>query len=204
MIPFHWATCQSGYGAVCKTVYPGSIPGVASNNKLLKLHGFDDYRAVLFLFYSDQFQPAVPTHVFMFCSRAPLRDSVRDLTYSPFVQIVGKPELEGTVCEFRWCCERFLGPVLRSCRTIELFRSTRFQDGYRDARPQFVTTQGTYPRLWIVPFQTARPFQPLFEGLRARHAVASPLFSTHLSHLYNTHLWLTVLEAARDLRGARY
>jgi hypothetical protein len=24
------ATCQSGYGAVCKTVYPGSIPGVAS------------------------------------------------------------------------------------------------------------------------------------------------------------------------------
>ena len=34
----HWftycvsaATCQSGYGAVCKTVYPGSIPGVASN-----------------------------------------------------------------------------------------------------------------------------------------------------------------------------
>jgi hypothetical protein len=25
------ATCQSGYGAVCKTVYPGSIPGVASN-----------------------------------------------------------------------------------------------------------------------------------------------------------------------------
>ena len=26
----HQATCQSGYGAVCKTVYPGSIPGVAS------------------------------------------------------------------------------------------------------------------------------------------------------------------------------
>jgi hypothetical protein len=25
------ATCQSGYGAVCKTVYPGSIPGVASS-----------------------------------------------------------------------------------------------------------------------------------------------------------------------------
>ena len=24
------ATCQSGYGAVCKTVYPASIPGVAS------------------------------------------------------------------------------------------------------------------------------------------------------------------------------
>jgi hypothetical protein len=25
------ATCQSGYGAVCKTAYPGSIPGVASS-----------------------------------------------------------------------------------------------------------------------------------------------------------------------------
>jgi hypothetical protein len=37
----HWfiylppaATCQSGYGAVCKTVYPGSIPGVASSFRL--------------------------------------------------------------------------------------------------------------------------------------------------------------------------
>src|SRR6266852_883429 len=30
MIPSPAATCQSGYGAVCKTVYPGSIPGVAS------------------------------------------------------------------------------------------------------------------------------------------------------------------------------
>jgi hypothetical protein len=29
------ATCQSGYGAVCKTVYPGSIPGVASKNQRL-------------------------------------------------------------------------------------------------------------------------------------------------------------------------
>ncbi len=28
--PSYEATCQSGYGAVCKTVYPGSIPGVAS------------------------------------------------------------------------------------------------------------------------------------------------------------------------------
>ncbi len=28
------ATCQSGYGAVCKTVYPGSIPGVASSFRL--------------------------------------------------------------------------------------------------------------------------------------------------------------------------
>jgi hypothetical protein len=28
------ATCQSGYGAVCKTVYPGSIPGVASSIRL--------------------------------------------------------------------------------------------------------------------------------------------------------------------------
>jgi hypothetical protein len=27
------ATCQSGYGAVCKTVYPGSIPGVASTQR---------------------------------------------------------------------------------------------------------------------------------------------------------------------------
>jgi hypothetical protein len=25
------ATWRSGYAAVCKTVYPGSIPGVASN-----------------------------------------------------------------------------------------------------------------------------------------------------------------------------
>lgn len=32
------ATCQSGYGAVCKTVYPGSIPGVASN-KINDLRG---------------------------------------------------------------------------------------------------------------------------------------------------------------------
>jgi hypothetical protein len=30
MIASRKATCQSGYGAVCKTVYPGSIPGVAS------------------------------------------------------------------------------------------------------------------------------------------------------------------------------
>jgi hypothetical protein len=29
------ATCQSGYGAVCKTVYPGSIPGVASKKQRL-------------------------------------------------------------------------------------------------------------------------------------------------------------------------
>ena len=28
--PSYEATCQSGYGAVCKTAYPGSIPGVAS------------------------------------------------------------------------------------------------------------------------------------------------------------------------------
>jgi hypothetical protein len=28
------ATCQSGYGAVCKTVYPGSIPGVASTRRI--------------------------------------------------------------------------------------------------------------------------------------------------------------------------
>jgi hypothetical protein len=33
------ATCQSGYGAVCKTAYPGSIPGVAS--KSLKSQAFD-------------------------------------------------------------------------------------------------------------------------------------------------------------------
>jgi hypothetical protein len=26
------ATWRSGYAAVCKTVYPGSIPGVASSN----------------------------------------------------------------------------------------------------------------------------------------------------------------------------
>ncbi len=32
----HAATCQSGYGAVCKTVYPGSIPGVASNPLIFK------------------------------------------------------------------------------------------------------------------------------------------------------------------------
>jgi hypothetical protein len=30
------ATCQSGYGAVCKTVYPGSIPGVASKYLIQK------------------------------------------------------------------------------------------------------------------------------------------------------------------------
>jgi Phage integrase family len=28
----HMATWRSGYATVCKTVYPGSIPGVASNN----------------------------------------------------------------------------------------------------------------------------------------------------------------------------
>ena len=33
------ATWRSGYAAVCKTVYPGSIPGVASNlfNDLVRL-----------------------------------------------------------------------------------------------------------------------------------------------------------------------
>jgi hypothetical protein len=34
------ATCQSGYGAVCKTVYPGSIPGVASSK-------FNDLSAII-------------------------------------------------------------------------------------------------------------------------------------------------------------
>jgi hypothetical protein len=29
-----WATWRSGYAAVCKTAYPGSIPGVASINKI--------------------------------------------------------------------------------------------------------------------------------------------------------------------------
>ena len=35
------ATWRSGYAAVCKTVYPGSIPGVASNeiNRLAKETG---------------------------------------------------------------------------------------------------------------------------------------------------------------------
>ena len=30
------ATWRSGYAAVCKTVYPGSIPGVASTFKIKK------------------------------------------------------------------------------------------------------------------------------------------------------------------------
>jgi hypothetical protein len=34
------ATWRSGYAAVCKTVYPGSIPGVASNNKIKHLDQF--------------------------------------------------------------------------------------------------------------------------------------------------------------------
>ena len=32
------ATWRSGYATVCKTVYPGSIPGVASN----KINDLDD------------------------------------------------------------------------------------------------------------------------------------------------------------------
>jgi hypothetical protein len=31
------ATWRSGYAAVCKTVYPGSIPGVASSHKIKDL-----------------------------------------------------------------------------------------------------------------------------------------------------------------------
>jgi hypothetical protein len=30
----HMATWRSGYAAVCKTVYPGSIPGVASTKSM--------------------------------------------------------------------------------------------------------------------------------------------------------------------------
>src|SRR5437016_10833661 len=32
------ATWRSGYAAVCKTVYPGSIPGVASTNEIKHFH----------------------------------------------------------------------------------------------------------------------------------------------------------------------
>jgi hypothetical protein len=39
------ATCQSGYGAVCKTVYPGSIPGVASNKVNDLVQGLKRQRA---------------------------------------------------------------------------------------------------------------------------------------------------------------
>jgi hypothetical protein len=34
------ATWRSGYAAVCKTVYPGSIPGVASSFKINNLVEF--------------------------------------------------------------------------------------------------------------------------------------------------------------------
>ena len=32
------ATWRSGYAAVCKTVYPGSIPGVASRHRICRRH----------------------------------------------------------------------------------------------------------------------------------------------------------------------
>ena len=36
LLLLHGATWRSGYATVCKTVYPGSIPGVAST---IQMHG---------------------------------------------------------------------------------------------------------------------------------------------------------------------
>ena len=43
------ATWRSGYATVCKTVYPGSIPGVASN----KINGLDRARISAAIHVSD-------------------------------------------------------------------------------------------------------------------------------------------------------
>ena len=55
------ATCQSGYGAVCKTVYPGSIPGVASkdiNNFFVGISAKDRLKAEVFRGDSDSLDRA--------------------------------------------------------------------------------------------------------------------------------------------------